>query len=134
MMRRPRRRRARADLELELHPELKPAAEAALAVDLQRIHRKEDAGRLGLALVRLEREDAQIVRVQEAEDFQEGGGRGVPHDEGLAQIEVDVQGRVVALAVATHGFEATARRRARREKRRKPGAQPTTMLRSLPGR
>src|SRR5882762_9087313 len=112
----------RAGLELELHPDLEPAAEAALTLDLSGSRYEGVAGpehdvprhlrtRRRLASVGVKGEDAQIVPVQEIEHFQEGGGRGVPDHEGLAQIEVDVQRRVVALAVAADAFEFPAQDR-----------------------
>src|SRR5256712_4140416 len=111
MMQPPARCRGSSGLELDLDAHLEPAAKAALTVDLKR---RREEGRAGARLeaegflVGLVGEDPQIVRVQEIEDFDEGRGGGATDDEGLAEIEVDLQGGVVALTVAVHGLESPA--------------------------
>src|SRR5262249_5661897 len=99
-------------LELQLDPDLESSAEATLAVDLQR-RREQGIGvaqvrRLGRALVGLDCINAQVVRVQQVEDLQRSRRQRLPHDECLAQVDVDVQGGVIALAVAPHALKVRA--------------------------
>src|SRR5262245_43369193 len=99
--------RAAQALELDLKSDLEPAAEAAFAVKSNRYGEEGGVERGEIPLAGLVAVDTQITRIQDVEHFQEGGRRRLPHHEGLAQVQVHVQRRIVALAVAAHGQESS---------------------------